>query len=282
MDTTSTPTRAKTAAASWPRRLAPIHRASLAALLVVAIPLQLSVARAAVVVTYFDGDFSSTDWVTTLGTNSSNVSAAFTVQAPLDGNPDFHQLVVLQLSSTTGGGTWTTFNLFSRNPGFAWHPTIDGAIETIEFAFDIRLGNFSGIAPAAAGMFIQPLIWQDGLTYVSNPLSARATSPDWTSFSFLTDTDTIWSGPGGVTTLDLSADGSPLQFGFRASLSLTCGTEGSTASCGAAATETGVDNYRVTITGREDIPVIPVPASAWLFVSALGLIGWLRRRGGNG
>jgi len=31
-----------------------------------------------------------------------------------------------------------------------------------------------------------------------------------------------------------------------------------------------------------EVEVVPIPAAAWLFASALGLLGWMRRRIGPG
>ena len=38
------------------------------------------------------------------------------------------------------------------------------------------------------------------------------------------------------------------------------------------------DPFRKVVSGSLSAPPIPIPPAAWLFVSALGLLGWVRRR----
>ncbi|MDJ0928675.1 MAG: hypothetical protein QNJ73_13645 [Gammaproteobacteria bacterium] len=81
------------------------------------------------------------------------------------------------------------------------------------------------------------------------PLQAQGLSADWTQFTFMTTTGSDVSG--GVT----------VQFNAA-----TGGADGSFS-------ELFIDNLSI------DVTPIPVPAAVWLFGSALGLLGWVRRNG---
>ena len=123
--------------------------------------------------------------------------------------------------------------------------------QTIDISFDYR-----GTASAGGVLFAELFseISGGGVSKSEilggSPLFPNADPDIWTSvmFSGTTGTDTS----GGIT----------LQF------NAACGADGGCVS------DYFIDNVSI----MADVAVIPVPAAVWLFGSALGLLGWMRRR----
>lgn len=129
----------------------------------------------------------------------------------------------------------------------AWTPG-----QTIDISLDYR-----GSAGAGGVLFIELFNELDGGgADPSSPgilLAQGAPTGDWQNFS--------WSGVVGPTEASI-AGGITLQIN---------------AVCGAGAgcfSSFDIDNVQIFA----DLAPIPVPAAAWLFGSALGLLGWARRK----
>lgn len=120
--------------------------------------------------------------------------------------------------------------------------------DVISYSFDAR-----GTALDGGVLFLEnfcetagPLCGQD-LTVIN-------TTSNWQTF---TGNFTLGAAPAGFT-----VDAYTMQFA---------------AVCGAAAT-CEADYYFDNVVITADIAPIPVPAAVWLFGSALGMLGWMRRR----
>jgi len=228
-----------------------------------------SAAQGATVVSYFDGTFNPADWNTVVTAVPSNgfFNAA---QASNLGNPGDWKDIRLVLSQTPGGGTRSEFDLYSFNSGFVWDAAVDGPLRQVFLEVDLRLVN----SAVQGSVFIQPALLQDGLEYfLSNAEvpAARTTDTAWSGFIFDAGTAGWIVRGGGGPGPDFSEFGSPMQFGFRASLALVCNAP-ETGVCTSANIVTGLDNYSLTLA------VVPVPAAAWLLGSGLLGLAVLRRR----
>jgi hypothetical protein len=228
-----------------------------------------STAQGATVLSYFDGTFSPADWSTVVTAVASN--ATFTAQQAANlGNPGNWKDIRLVSSQTPGGGTSRPFVLYAFHSGFVWDAAVNGPLGQVSLELDLRLVNS---APQGS-VFIQPALLQDGLEYflsTNTVPAARTTDAAWNTFRFDAGPEG-WivrggSGPGP----DFSSSGSPIQFGFRAGITLTCNAP-ETSVCTSTNIVTGLDNYNLTLT------VVPLPAAGWLLGSGLLGLAVLRRR----
>jgi hypothetical protein len=116
------------------------------------------------------------------------------------------------------------------------------------FGFDAKDGGVA--SPASAEAFIKVL--DAGFQPVANGLIQLSTtniSADWNRYEAIVDFDS--TGVGAVRT----------QFGFQ---TLT-------------GNDVATTNFYDNVTWQQTSS-IPVPAAVWLFGSALGLLGWMRRK----
>ncbi len=199
----------------------------------------------------------------------SNYQSAILLDTTFDASGQFSR------SQETSGGnpgsylqTQFSFNVFNdpASQGVTvghlltsavYDPSVQGAIDTIEFRLDARLFAVSG----GQGVFTGILVEQGGQYYRFDyaPLSGPG---GWISFATPpTDGQTIasqFNGIGFTGDPNFSATGAPLTFGFFVS------TGGNNANTTASQT-IGNDNLLISIT--------PVPEpSTWILLTAAGVL----------
>ena len=135
-----------------------------------------------------------------------------------------------------------------------------GGIADITMTFEVTVFN----APFIGGTAYQALARQDSTFYFSSTQNFIATANSWTSNTFSAVTFTkIGTGPGG-STLDTSATGLPIEFGYLSRVNPSTAIMLNNVS--------GVDNWSVTVTA------VPEPSTALLLASGLVAMAVGRRR----
>jgi hypothetical protein len=154
--------------------------------------------------------------------------------------------------------------LIVRDDGSNQFTVAAGMIAPWSFAvFASADGGAIGLAP--------DYVYGSGMTLTNSDDEIGLYRPDDALINKVTYTDGDWYGPGVAHELGvLDAALATLTMGptlgddfVGATSSLLLGNFGSPGSAG---------NSRI------DAPPVPLPASAWLFGSAVGVLGWVRRR----
>jgi hypothetical protein len=201
-------------------------------------------ARAATL-TFSDGTFDPANWSTQLF-NFHTGGSATPSQAASGGNPGSYQEVAYAT------------NVFHGFSGAVVDPSVDGAIASVDYNWDVR-------AVSGGGTFSGPALAQGGSFYVSaGLLDLTGTSTQWRSVSrvgvlevnFGTIQDILEIDPAQDP--DFSASGAPITFGYFTALA------GALNGPPASATA-GFDNWSV------DVHLVPEPTTGSLV--AIGLLG---------
>ncbi|MEW4487019.1 hypothetical protein AB1L42_03005 [Thalassoglobus sp. JC818] len=207
--------------------------------------------------TFSDGTFEDANWTAT--TIASTGGTSFNVgQTASGGNPGtFRQI------QNTYGGTQPTGSIFTGHLRSAaiYDPSTQGEIQSLDFAFDL-IGFDFGASNAVA---YTALLFQDGFYYSSNsyPL-IQAPANQWNSFTLPNLVASGFSRIGGAgETPDFSATGTTIQFGY--------GVSNGTGSPLQTMTDSGIDNWQVTVNANS---VVPEPSSFALFI--IGCLPLLR------
>lgn len=240
----------------------------------------------AAVVTFQDSHFNASDWTSTKYVDATVGQGAFFAAntIPNGGNPDSYRQVLLTFRE---GGAMRVSHL--RDGGansFKWNPSTQGAFMSIDYSFDLVMTNYFDPAPtpapgqtAAVGYTL--LLLQGGHYYTS-PVEIASTlhNKQWVSIaqtnrpatSFLRLNLADGTQIPGLHP-DFSATGGEIIFGYD-----SLNAHGSTGIF--KATESGIDNYSVSL---QDVHVVPEPASTTLAVLLSGLTGLaaVRRKRGQ-
>jgi hypothetical protein len=215
-------------------------------------------ANASVII--LDQTFNSADWTVSIvgGTGGATQAVA---QIATGGNPGNYRQMAHNLPAASNITVWHTYN------AVAYDPATQGAIASIDYSEDrIELSPpFAGAA--IGGAFI---LQQGSGTWRANTnLAFSNTSWATVSLTGLVASNFIAAiGTSGLP--DFSASGAPITFGIQRS-----NTNSNPISGGVGFTTTnGLDNWRVTVNQA----VVSVPAAVYLFGSALGLMGVMRRK----
>jgi hypothetical protein len=219
------------------------------------------------VMIFSDGVFNNSDWTLTTYNNATGPgSTAQAFQVLTGGNPNEYREIrhQLQVINPGNGGIFT----FHMNNLSFYTPSSQGAISYIDYSEDDK--NF--INQGGNGQGSGLAIYQNGKFYrQQTPMLVMPYSPYsvWTNNSAtgLLASSFAEVTPAGVVNLasfpDFSAAGTIMQLGFHR------GNSGNSAYN----TDTGIDNWRVTI--------VPEPSTlALLGLASVGLLGcaWLKRK----
>lgn len=241
------------------------------------LPLSLllaTVSASAATIILEDRDFNSADWTTTVVNAVGPVSQS-TSQSLSGGNPGTYLRHELSYGQRAGSSA-ATISVASINNLLSINPAISGAIETIQFDFDLislsRPSNF-----LLAG-FYRPYLSQNGSLFVAQTVNATASSTTWAPISSITTSAADWTPVAGFGSgsIDFSSSGAPIFVGYNVRLGIFCPS--TTSFCAPVTAESGIDNFKVTITTVDPISSeIPEPTALTLLPASLLVLAGLHR-----
>jgi len=176
-----------------------------------------------------------------------------------------HKILVscLTLLALWGPSAQAVTLTVENNPGVVGEPAQplagwsvnDPDIDTVNLVFTDNKTLESG--PGALGFFLGVGGSTDGVSYTGFLLDASGSAIPGTDFF-------------GIVGVDAASVGLAAPTVFSGMRFTSAGSAGSF--------ELGGYAPIVWVGGTPTVGVIPIPAAAWLFGSALGLLGWVRRR----
>ncbi len=211
-------------------------------------------------------DFASANW--TQVNFSLTSGSAVNSQILSGGNPDAYRQLTVTSDPVLSGQSFTA-NIASFGIPFVYNPSLNGALLSLSFQYDIiEISKLSISFPAA---IYRPLLRQNSTLYFLNVDDIVTTS--WATYarSGLTSSDWLSSGGGNP---NFTASGAPIQFGYRAFLTANCTVS---TTCPALQAVTGIDNFVVTLTTEDPPNQIPEPPTAALLIP-VALLLLLRHR----
>lgn len=247
-----------------------------------------------VVKTFFDKDFGIFEAVPTWDTRIITQSALTggVASTRFGGKPTVGEISAasrvfeISLPSLAPGATGGVV-LGQINNTFEWDPTVDGAVELMEFSFDLRAIESGGFSTSLGivGAFFRPILLQNGIIYrASTSISSLQppSSGSWTVNPLIFTFDSLadWTRDGASP--NLSATGGVLRFGFEAGLLGSCAST-ATGNCGSSFSTSALDNFFVRVTSAStqeppDPTAIPEPSTVLLLSAGLGLLLFRRRQ----
>lgn len=203
-------------------------------------------------VTYSDGAFVTSTWgFEIVGTGTSVPS-----QVVSGGNPGSYRQINQTVAQNSGW--FYAFSRYGTSLATRYEPATQGAIQSVDFSIQAQTISVQG------GQ-IPGLAWgikQGSFVYVQTAFQ-NLSGPAWANFSSAALTPADFFCANGAGTLDFSASGAPIRFGFvTMNASFSAVTTGSVSE---------YDNFSVTV------HQVPAPAGAAL-LGALGLLAGRRRR----
>jgi hypothetical protein len=197
-----------------------------------------------------DGTFSNSNWTLDTLSYTGPTPSASATQETSGGDPgDFRQLTM-----TYGGdGNIYTGSVYNA---YTYDPATQGAIETLDYTYDLELINGGDSNIVGYGVLVE----QDGQFYVAGASSTPVypNTDEWASRNsgLLTATDfTDILNPSEHP--NFSSSGDPIEFGYYA--------DNGTEDAGQSTTVSGIDNWEV------DIQSTPTPEPPSLLTLASGV-----------
>jgi hypothetical protein len=228
------------------------HPLQLASALVAALTLVATPPATAGTTTFLDGTFMPADWEQVIIIYVGNGGVVQSSQVTTGGNPDAYQLVHNDLRPAPPGGT-TAIYAFHRRVGATFDPSAQGVLLAIDWQVDFRM-----TAPwfPGAAMAFGPALRQGGIIYYRYQAKSNTT---WETYSATGLTAADFVPYGGTSHPDFSPLGGPIEFGYFTA-------NGTTDSYAGSINEAGFDNWSMTLSFDETVPVRP---ETWSKIKAL-------------
>lgn len=205
-------------------------------------------------VVFADGAFNNSDWTVTQ--SNDLVSAS---QISVGGNPGSYRQIRISFNEQHD------FAL-NVNKNFLYHPSTQGAITGLTFAEDTGAGN-------GFGGGYSPMFQQAGVAYF-DPLSLEnGGGSSWLHTSQNLNLSDFTKFDGSVGSPDFTATGASIEFGYLVNVT----------GSGFFQSDSGIDNYAMTLVTSSSSSAVPEPGTVALF-SGLSILGaglLLRRRFGQ-
>lgn len=216
-----------------------------------------------------DGDFLPANWTTVefIQTNATGTNS----RVETGGNPDAYRQMTIDIPAPPGGAS-ILVNIASFGSLLTYDPSVSGAIQLLEFSFDISRVSGTGLAPTLPTGIYRPFLEQDGKMFFLFGNGLASVRP-WTTIQFISSLASSWSQiNAGVEKPDFSANGGAITFGYRVLFSVDCPVT-ATNGCNAATGVSGIDNFTVRVTSADPTGNVPEPAAGALvgmgFIAAI-------------
>jgi hypothetical protein len=211
--------------------------------------------------TLSETEFNDEEWVARVSVNNpenGGTGSGSAAQETTGGNPGPYWAVTAARDPDQAGGSATqVFSTWDQT----YDPSATGGILELDIFLDaIQFGGGSSGS-------VTPILLQGGTEFIANPnFNRRFFSQSWSTLSWLElDSSDFVEFTNFSSNPDFSSSGDLIQFGFVFGVS--------TQLDNAVLRNVGFDNFLIDL--REP-PPIPLPASAWLFASAVGGLGAFR------
>jgi len=228
----------------------------------------------AAVVSFQDANFNPSDWTSTkyVDTTPGQVASFVTTTMASGGIPGSYQQVLLTLRE---GLIRTSHLRASGTNAFKWNPSNQGAFTFVDYSFNLVMTNYYNPAPntpasEAGAVGYALLVVQDGQHYIAmTEIANTAQNKQWISISrtnFTASSFNRVNANGLVSTgfcPNFSAGGSEITLGYA--MGVSHGSSGVF-----KATESGIDNYALTLHNGDNVPE---PATATLTLLLFGIAG---------
>lgn len=203
-----------------------------------------------------DGTFTPTNWGLETFTANGTGGTVVASQLSSGGNPGQARRV----TNTTGSGPNNTIyglHRYGTTNATRYEPVNQGAIASVDFSIDFVF--LSGVGGQGQGLSLGA---KQGTVVFAAGSTVTGSSTAWTSYSVTGLTAADFTAVSGSGSINFSATGAPIRFGF-----ITSNSNGGTTSY---FNEIAYDNFHVRI--------VQVPGPSWIALSCGTLMVSVRRR----
>ena len=252
-------------------------RGLIAFLMLIVVQVASTENLSAAVVSFQDANFNPSDWTSTkyVDTTPGQSATFVTTTMASGGLPGSYQQVLLTLRE---GLIRTSHLRASGASAFKWNPSTQGAFTFVDYSFNLVMTNYYNPAPntpasEAGAVGYALLVSQGGQLYIAmTEIANTAQNKQWVSINrtnFTASSFNRVNSNGLQVTGDnpnFSASGGEITFGYA--MGVSHGSSGVF-----KATESGIDNYSLTLHNGDNGAAVPEPATATLTILLFGIAG---------